>query len=76
MTKALIPTEKSKEQSYNTKTLPKTSTDLGRSVGVTTATQMISFSFVRKRKKNGRDVVNLWLKTPFKKENKLNRMLI
>ena len=47
MTKAPTPTEKSKKQHENTKTPPKTSisqqlqTDLGRSVGVTTATQLL-----------------------------------
>ena len=46
MTKALSPTEKLKKQRDNTKTPPKTSitqrlrTDLGRSVGVTIATQL------------------------------------
>ena len=46
MTKATTPTEKSKKQRDNTKTPPKISitqrlrTDLGRSVGVTTANQM------------------------------------
>ena len=46
MTKAPTPTGKSKKQRDNTKTPPKTSitqrlrTDLGRSVGVTTATQL------------------------------------
>ena len=47
MTKAPIPTEKFKKQRDNTKTPPKTSitqrsrTDLGRSVGVTTATKLV-----------------------------------
>ena len=47
MTKARKPTEKSKKQPDNTKTPPKTSitqrlrNDLGRSVGVTTATQLV-----------------------------------
>ena len=47
MTKAPTPTEKSKKQRDNTKTPPKTSitqrlrTDLGRSVGVTIATQLV-----------------------------------
>ena len=47
MTKAPKPTEKSKKQVDNTKTPPKTSitqrlrTDLGRSVGVTIATQLV-----------------------------------
>ena len=47
MTKAASPTEKSKKQPDNTKTPPKTSitqllrTDLGRSVGVTIATQLV-----------------------------------
>ena len=47
MTKAASPTEKSKKQRDNTKTPPKTSitqrlrTDLGRSVGVTTANQLV-----------------------------------
>ena len=47
MTKAPTPTEKSKKQRDNTKTPPKTSitqrlrTDLGRSVGETTATQLV-----------------------------------
>ena len=47
MTKALTPTEHSKKQSDNTKTPQKISitqrmrTDLGRSVGLTTATQLM-----------------------------------
>ena len=47
MTKAPIPTEKSKKQHDKTQTLPKTSitqllwTDLGRSVGITIATQLV-----------------------------------
>ena len=47
MTKAPTPTEKSKKQHDNTKTPPKTSitqrlrTDLGRSAGATTATQLV-----------------------------------
>ena len=47
MTKAFIPTEMSNGQSDNTKTSPKSSitqrlrTNLGRSVGVTTATQLV-----------------------------------
>ena len=47
MTKTPTPTEKSKKQRDNTKTPPKTSitqrlrTDLGRSVGVTIATQLV-----------------------------------
>ena len=47
MTKAPTPTEKSKTQRDNTKTLPKTSiiqrlrTDLGRSIGSTIATQLV-----------------------------------
>ena len=47
MTKAPTPTEKSKKQRDNIKTQPKTSithrfqTDLGRSVGVTIATQLV-----------------------------------
>ena len=47
MTKAATPTEKFKTQRCNTKTPPKTSitqqlrTDLGRSVGVTIATQLV-----------------------------------
>ena len=47
MTNARKPTEKSKKQRENTKTPPKTSitqrlrNDLGRSVGVTTATQLV-----------------------------------
>ena len=47
MTKAPTPTEKSKKQRETTKTPPKTSitqrlrTDLGRSVGVTIATQLV-----------------------------------
>ena len=47
MTKAPTPTEKFKKQRDNTKKPPKTSitqrllTDLGRSVGVTTATQLV-----------------------------------
>ena len=47
MTKAPTPTEKSKKQRDNTKTPPKTPitqqlrTDLGRSVGVTIATQLV-----------------------------------
>ena len=47
MTKAPTPTEKSKKQRDNTKTPPKTSitqrlrADLGRSVGVTIATQLV-----------------------------------
>ena len=47
MTKAPTPTEKSKKQRDNTKTPPKTSitqrtrTDLGRSAGVTIATQLV-----------------------------------
>ena len=47
MTKALTPTDKSKKQRDNTKTPSKTSitqrlrTDLGRSVGVTIATQLV-----------------------------------
>ena len=47
MTKAPTPTEKSKKQRDNTKSPPKTSitqrlrTDLGRSVGVTIATQLV-----------------------------------
>ena len=47
MTKAHTPKEKSKKQPINTKTQPKTSisqrlrTDLGRSVGVTIATQLV-----------------------------------
>ena len=47
MTKAPTPTEKSKKQRDNTKTPPKTSitqrlrTDLGRSVRVATATQLV-----------------------------------
>ena len=50
MTKALIPTEKSKGQRDNTKTSPKSSitqqlrTDLERSVGVTTVTQLVWFT--------------------------------
>ena len=49
MTKAPTPTEKSKKQRDNTKTPPKPSiaqrlrTDLGRSVGVTIATQLVWF---------------------------------
>ena len=47
MTKTPTPTEKSKKQRDNTKTPPKTTitqrlwTELGRSVGVTTATQLV-----------------------------------
>ena len=47
MTKAPTPTEKSKKQTDNTKTPPQNSitqllrTDLGRSVGVTIATQLV-----------------------------------
>ena len=47
MTNAPTPTEKSKKQRDNTKTPPKTlitqrlRTDLGRSVGVTIATQLV-----------------------------------
>ena len=47
MTKAPTPTEKSKKQRDNTQTPPKTSitqllqTDLGRSVGVTIAAQLV-----------------------------------
>ena len=47
VTKAPIPNEKSKKQHDNTKTPPKTSitqqlrTELGRSVGVTTASQLL-----------------------------------
>ena len=47
LTKALIPTEKFKKQNENTKTPPKTSitqrlrTDLGWSIGVTTAIQLV-----------------------------------
>ena len=47
MTKAPTPTEKSKKQRDNTKTPQKTSitqqlrTELGRSVGVTIATQLV-----------------------------------
>ena len=49
MTKAPTPTEKSKKERDNTKTPPKTSItqglriDLGRSVGVTIATQLVWF---------------------------------
>ena len=47
MTKAPTPTEKAKKQRDNTQAPPKTlitqrlRTDLGRSVGVTTATQLV-----------------------------------
>ena len=46
MTKSRTPIENSNKQSDNTKTLPKLRlhmvlTDLGRSVGVTTATQLV-----------------------------------
>ena len=47
MTKSCTSTAKSKKQSENTKTPPKSSitqrmrTDLGRSVGVTTATKLV-----------------------------------
>ena len=47
MTEALTPTEKSKKQRDNTKNATKTSitqrllTDLGRSAGVTIATQLV-----------------------------------
>ena len=47
MTRTLKPTEMSKRQSDSTKTPPKSSitqrlwTDIGRSVGVTTATQLV-----------------------------------
>ena len=50
MTKAPTPTETSKGQSDNTKNATKSSitqrlwTDLGRSVGVTTATQLVWFT--------------------------------
>ena len=53
MTKILIPLEKSNRQSDNTKTPPKSSftqrlpTDLGRSVGVTTATQLVWLTSLR-----------------------------
>ena len=47
MIKTPTPTEKSKKQPYNTKSQPTTSitqqlrTDLGRSIGVTTATELV-----------------------------------
>ena len=50
MTENPTPTEKSKKQRDNTKKPPKTSitqrlqTDLGRSVGVTTATPLVWFN--------------------------------
>ena len=53
MTKAPIPTEMSKGQSENTNNAAKISikqqlrTDLGRSVGVTTATQLVWFTGLR-----------------------------
>ena len=53
MTKAPTPTEMSKGQSDNTKTPQKSSikqrlrTDLGRSVGVTTATQLVWLTGLR-----------------------------
>ena len=53
MTKAPMPTEMSKGQSDNTKTPQKSSitqrlrTDLGRSVGVTTATQLVWLTGLR-----------------------------
>ena len=53
MTKAPTPTEMSKGQSYNTNNATKNSitqrlrTDLGRSVGVTTATQLVWLTGLR-----------------------------
>ena len=53
MTKALTPTEMSKGQSDNTNNATKSSitqrlrTDLGRSVGVTTATQLVWLTGLR-----------------------------
>ena len=53
MTKAPIPTEMSKGQSSNTNNATKSSikqqlrTDLGRSVGVTTATQLVWLTGLR-----------------------------
>ena len=54
MTKAPTPTEMSKGQSDNTQTTPQKSsikqqlrTDLGRSVGVTTATQLVWLTGLR-----------------------------
>ena len=72
MTKAPTPTEKSKKHRDNTKTPPKTSitqqlrTDLGRSVGVTKATQRVwlnRFTSAQPNRmrgeKSGIDIANL-----------------